>query len=41
VKRRLNRCSWEPEGNDVSVEADDSPLLDTVSRKRLVETVTD
>jgi hypothetical protein len=27
VKRRLSRCSWEPAGNEMSAEAEESPLL--------------
>jgi hypothetical protein len=32
---------YEPTGNDVSTEAEEFPLLEAVTRKRLVESVTD
>jgi hypothetical protein len=38
VKRRLSRCSKEPAGNEVNKEAEESPLLETVTRERLVKT---
>jgi hypothetical protein len=36
--RRLNRCSYEPECNEVSAEAEESRLLEAVTRERLVKT---
>jgi hypothetical protein len=41
VKRRLNQYIVEPEGNKVSAGAEESPLLKTVTSKRLMENVTD
>jgi hypothetical protein len=38
VKRRLSRCSSGPADNEVSAEAEDSPLLEAVTRERLVKT---
>jgi hypothetical protein len=38
VKRRLSWCSGEPAGNKVSAEAENYPLLNAVTRVRLVTT---
>jgi hypothetical protein len=38
VKRKLSWCSREPAGNEVSAEAEESPLLEAVSREQLVKT---
>jgi hypothetical protein len=38
MKRRLSRCSLKPGGNEVSAEAEESPLLEAVTRERLVKT---
>jgi hypothetical protein len=32
---------YQPAGNDVSAEAEECPLLEAVTKKRLEETVTD
>jgi hypothetical protein len=38
VKRRLSRCSGESAGNEVSADAEESRLLEAVTRERLVKT---
>jgi hypothetical protein len=38
VKRRLSRCSREPASNEVSGEAEGYPLLEAVTRERLMKT---
>jgi hypothetical protein len=38
VKIGLSLCTWEPAGNEVSAEAEESPLLGAVTRERLVKT---
>jgi hypothetical protein len=38
VKERLSRCSLEPAGNEMSAEAEESQLLEAVTRERLVKT---
>jgi hypothetical protein len=41
VKRKYSRRSREPAGNVVNAKAEESSLLQTVTRKRLVENETD
>jgi hypothetical protein len=36
-----NRVSWEPASNEVSAEAEESPLLESVTKERLVKTQQD
>jgi hypothetical protein len=38
VKRRLSLCSREPEGKEVSAEAEEFLLLEALTRERLVKT---
>jgi hypothetical protein len=38
VQRILIRCSWELAVNEIVAEAEDTPLLETVTRKQLMKT---
>jgi predicted transcriptional regulator len=38
VKRRLSQCSSETAGNYVGAEAEETPLLEAVTRQQLVKT---
>jgi hypothetical protein len=40
-KSKSSVVEYQPAGNDVSAEAEESPLLEAVTKKRLVETVRD
>jgi hypothetical protein len=41
LEQEFRVVEYQPAGNEVSTEADESPLLEVVTRKRLVATVTD
>jgi hypothetical protein len=38
VKRGISRCSWEPAGNEASAEVEEYPVLEAITRERLVKT---